>query len=302
MTDIPDWRALDGEYTPGRKTPAEHERYRRESSIWLLLASVGIIAELSFGFVDGMHFAPGRVLGSSIVTIAVSIALMAMIPFAVKVNFELGLPGGPLIIANLNGDEPPYRWSEVLRDGAVWTIFLAIVLLVAITVLGTVRCVFQLPVGEPHHAHRAPIVMPAMGWFLFSASTRAIGAGVSEEILCRFALMSVFSWVLVYFHGNVDRRPTRNQLWLATILQGYCFGLMHLLPGSVLAAGIGVSGYAARAIVLPQTCSGIVFGRLYLKRGLEAAIAAHIIWDLMFGLGLPFLAMVAGHGGVAARR
>ena len=31
---------------------------------------------------------------------------------------------------------------------------------------------------------------------------------------------------------------------------------------------------------MPQTWEGIVFGRLYLKRGLEAAMLAHAIMDV----------------------
>jgi membrane protease YdiL (CAAX protease family) len=276
----------------------ERARDRRESWIWLILAGVGTVTELRFGFVEGMHFAPGRMIASSIETIIVTVVLMALIPFAVKVNRELGFPGGPLIVANINGDDAPYRWTEVFRDAVVWTFILAIVSVPEIAI-HVIQELLKTGVQEKAHRPNAPIVMPATGWLVFSAMAGSIGAGVREEILFRLVLMAVFSWVLVSLKDNVDRRPTKGQLWLVTVLQGYCFGFSHLVRGSPLVKGVsGVSGYAARALVLPQTWLGMVFGRLYLKRGLETSIAAHIMFDLLLELGFTALVIGLRHLGV----
>jgi membrane protease YdiL (CAAX protease family) len=288
MSDMPEQLPAPSS-APGEGTREERPSDRRESLIWSILAGVGLVAETGFGFIEGMHFVPGKFFRRSIWPIVVSIGLMILIPLAVKVNHELGLPGGPLITRR-KGEKKSYPWSEVLRDAAVWTVVLAIVDSAVAILLTLLALRFNLGIPVNRDRHRSMPRAPSIEWLVFIGVTGAIGAGVEEEILFRFVLMAILSWVLVAAQGNLDRRPTKNQLWLATILQGYCFGLVHVLPGSDLAKGVTrVSSYLARAIFVPQTWIGMVFARLYLKRGLEASIATHIIWDLILGLGLPIV-------------
>jgi membrane protease YdiL (CAAX protease family) len=269
----------------------DRARYRRESVTWLVLAIAGTLIQLRFGFISGGHFAPGIVARGSIEFVVVTIVLTAMIPFAVKINHQLGLPGGPLITAKINGDERPNRWGRVFRDGVLWSVIGASALIVGRVLF--VAC-FLSPTLPAHEIHSAPVVISSLGWLAFSTVIVAIAASVREEILFRFVLMGIFSWALVIFRNKVDWQPTRSQLWLATIMQGYCFGLVHLVLGSYLARGIiGVSGFATHTLILPQTWIGILFGRLYLKSGLEASIVAHIVWSLTAGLlGVLFEAVV----------
>jgi len=73
----------------------------------------------------------------------------------------------------------------------------------------------------------------------------------------------------------------RDHPWRATILQAYLFGLVHVFPGGNLSIIVWTSASPfIAALVAPQTWEGIVLGRLYLRRGLEAAIVAHIVLDL----------------------
>jgi hypothetical protein len=253
--------------------------------MWLILAIGDTLIELGFGFISGVHVAPEILIRGTIEFIVVSVVLVAMIPFAVKVNHELGLPGGPLIAAKLNGEEQPYRWSRVLRDGVLWSVVARVALMIAVFVgVGWLLYFFPsfVPPIPAHQIHYAPVAMPSASWRVFRVVIFAVLAGVREEILFRLVLMAVFSWALMIAKTDVDRRPSRSQLWLATIMQAYCFGLVHLVPGSYRARGIvGVRGFAIRTLVLPQTWAGVFFGRLYLKRGLETSIVAHIFWDLI---------------------
>jgi membrane protease YdiL (CAAX protease family) len=250
--------------------------------MWMILAVMGTLIQLGFSFISEPQFAPRTFVRGSIEFIIVSTVLISAIPFAVKVNRELGLPGGPLITAKLNGEEQPYRWSVVFLGGILWSVAAMFTLFVG-------RVLFVMFVLRPtvsaHQFHHSPIARPSASWLVFSAVISSISAGVREEILFRFVLIGVFSWALMFFRSSADQRPTRSQLGLATVMQAYCFGAVHWVSGSYLASGIsGVGEVAIRILVLPQTCAGVFFGLLYLERDLETLIVAHAFWDLIWQL------------------
>jgi membrane protease YdiL (CAAX protease family) len=249
--------------------------------MWMILAVMGTLIQLGFGFINRTHSAPGTFVRGSIEFIVVSAVLISAIPFAVKINHELGLPGGPLITAKLNGEEQPYRWSLIVLGGVLWSV----VGMVTVFVGQALFVVFILRRTVPaHQIPHAPIVRPSASWLVFKAVMSSISAGVREEILFRFVLIGVFSWALMFVSRSADRRLTRTHLWLAIIVQAYCFGAVHWRPGSYLAGGI----FGVREIgilVLPQTWAGVFFGLLYVQRDLETSIVAHTFWDLVW---LPF--------------
>ncbi len=253
--------------------------------MWMILAVIGTLIQLGFGFINRTRSAPGTFVRGSIEFIVVSAVLISAIPFAVKANRELGLPGGPLITAKLNGEEQPYRWSPLFLGGVLWSVVGMVTVFVGQALF--VVFILRLTVSA-HQIHHAPIVRPSASWLVFSALVSSISAGVREEILFRFVLIGVFSWALVFISSSADRRPTRTQLWLAIIVQAYCFGAVHWLPGSYLAGGI----FGVREIgilVQPQTWAGAFFGLLYVERDLETSIVAHTFWDLIWNLfWLPF--------------
>ena len=249
--------------------------------MWMILAVMGTLIQLGFGFINRTHYATGTFVHASIEFIVVSAVLISAIPFAVKINHELGLPGGPLITAKLNGEEQSYRWSLVFLAGVLWSV----VGMVTVFVGQALFVVFILrPTVPARQFHHAPIVKPSASWLVFKAVMSSISAGVQEEILFRFVLIAVFSWTLMFVSRSADRRATRTQLWLAIIVQAYCFGAVHWWRGSYLAGGI----FGVREIgilVLPQTWAGVFFGLLYVERDLETSIVAHTFWDLIW---MPF--------------
>jgi hypothetical protein len=107
----------------------------------------------------------------------------------------------------------------------------------------------------------------------------AIGAGLSEEIMFRLSAYAIFIWLFRLVLSERTDRPSRTALWCATIMQGYAFGLVHLMlrPAILpkIRAPILMAGLAA-----PQAWAGIVLGRLYLRHGLEASMIAHAMMDL----------------------
>ena len=100
----------------------------------------------------------------------------------------------------------------------------------------------------------------------------SVYGGISEELLTRLFLVSVFAWLL--------SRVLRGALvfWSAIVLAAILFGLGHL-PATAALLPL-TPAVVARAVVL-NGIAGVVFGWLYWRRGLEAAMVAHFCADLM---------------------
>jgi hypothetical protein len=125
----------------------------------------------------------------------------------------------------------------------------------------------------------------------------AVGARLSEEIMFRLSVFAIFIWLFRLTLRDRTDRPSRAALWCATIMQAYVFGLAHLIlrPATLpkMRAPISIAG-----LVAPQTWVGILLGRLYLRRGLEATMIAHAMIDL--GLFLLMAAIVHLIGAIHA--
>jgi hypothetical protein len=119
-----------------------------------------------------------------------------------------------------------------------------------------------------------PIYYPeSWRWVLVS-----IHAGICEEILFRFGLMTLLVWVGNIFFRNHDDRPAIWVMWAAILLSGLSFGIAHLsgllpVPDSVI---------LQLRVVLQNSLIGILLGWLYWKFGLECAIVTHILIDIGF--------------------
>ncbi len=270
-------------------TPQDRARDRRESLMWMILATAGTVIPLGFVFVSRTHFPPGTPSYNPVEFVFISGVLIALIPFAVKANHQLGLPGGPLITAALNHEPKPFGWGEVVLGGVLWSVTALVVWMIAIAAgVGLLLYFFPsfLPILKSHYPHSGPTVRPSAIWLVSDLVTSALSAGVQEEILFRFVLMGVFSWALSAVSGDSDQ-PTSRQLWIANIAQAYFFGLAHLRFDFHLAKGVvGLGKVLIHPLILPQTVSGIFFGWLYLRKGLETSMVSHMFFDLLQLIGL----------------
>ena len=110
-------------------------------------------------------------------------------------------------------------------------------------------------------------VMPGAVRFLYG--------GLTEEVLLRWGVMTLFVWVLWRLVGKRTERPA-GWIFVASILaSALLFGVGHLPVASLLAGGeltLPLSIY----IIAANSLFGIVAGLLYWKRGLESAMIAHI--------------------------
>ena len=113
-------------------------------------------------------------------------------------------------------------------------------------------------------------------------AARVIYGGVTEELLLRWGVMTALVWLAWRF---IDRRrglPGRLSVWLAIGASAVLFGIGHL-PAAVALMGSLTTGVAA-FIVAANTAFGVLFGYLYWRYGLEAAIIAHGLAHLLYAV------------------
>ena len=102
----------------------------------------------------------------------------------------------------------------------------------------------------------------------------AFSAGIGEELLMRFLLMTLLTLMFL----KLFRMPRTAAVWSAIILVALVFGALHLPATAEL---VELSSLIIVRAMLLNGIGGIAFGLLYWKRGLESAMVAHIITDVI---------------------
>jgi len=249
---------------------------RRESALLMALAVVGAVLEyplaLAIKSIDRSE------IGRALPFLAITLALSSMIPFALRISPELGLPGAPLIAAKIAGEKLHFSIRSLIKTATVYAL-LAAVVGAAVLVTVIVPMMIAHPIAGGARLPVPPVMRLAPSRIALVGALVAIAAAVSEEIQFRLVLFAFFAWIARQIARGSSGQSSRVALWFATILQAYAFGLVHLLP---LASSMfrSTPRLLLGAWLMPQTWEGIVFGRLYLKRGLEAAMLAHAIMDV----------------------
>lgn len=183
---------------------------------------------------------------------------------------RLGL-GAPIIDAATRGEPVSDRLRAILP--------LSIVLGVVVTVVALALEFFIFQPALLNELGGATILnlqtsQPA-AWKGFLAS---FYGGIGEEILLRLFVMSFLVWLGRFISHMADGKPTSAVFWIANILAAVLFGLGHLPATAALVPLTPL--VIARAVVL-NGLLGVVWGWLYWKRGLEAAMISHFSADLV---------------------
>lgn len=103
-----------------------------------------------------------------------------------------------------------------------------------------------------------------------SLAARFLYGGFTEELMMRFGLMTLF--VLLFNKIIKDYKPI--SYWLGIIVAAFIFAAGHL-PIAFQAVE-NPSILLIIYILIGNSVGGIIFGRLYWKKGLESAFIAHI--------------------------
>ena len=117
------------------------------------------------------------------------------------------------------------------------------------------------PVAELQERFSIPIV------------ARVVYGGVTEELLLRWGLMTALVWLAWRFLQQ-RRGPVRaGFVWLAIAVSALMFAAGHLPAASFLIGTLSIP--VVVFVIGVNTAFGLLFGYLYWRHGLEAAMIAH---------------------------
>ena len=128
---------------------------------------------------------------------------------------------------------------------------------------------------------------PALTWPV--ALLGSLGAGLNEEVLFRLFLMSVFAWIIV----AISRRsmPNDSMVWLAIVTSSLLFAAAHLPQGRFVGP---LTPIMVAYIIVGNSAAGGLFGWLFWRRGIVAAVIAHVTTDIILKVILPGIASFPG--------
>ena len=107
---------------------------------------------------------------------------------------------------------------------------------------------------------------------------------IPEELLMRLGLMTLLVWVGARLTRTSPPRPV--VVWTAVVIAALLFGAGHL---PTTAAMLTLTPLVIARALLLNGIGGIVFGWLYWKRGLLAAMLAHFSADVVLHVVTPLL-------------
>ncbi|GCF09844.1 CPBP family glutamic-type intramembrane protease [Dictyobacter arantiisoli] len=177
---------------------------------------------------------------------------------------HIGL-GAPLLEGLLAGKSVTTQAQAAIAPALILgTVFATVLLLLEITVFWP-----RLP-----QVMRTTFPIPAL-WKRFLA---CFYGGIAEELLCRLFLLSLLAWLIGLAWHMPGGKPALGALWLANILAAVIFGLGHL---PTTAALVKLTPLLIGRAILLNGIIGVAVGYLFWQYGLEAAILAHFVADLV---------------------
>ena len=123
-----------------------------------------------------------------------------------------------------------------------------------------------LPVEFVTRAERLNKLLPFL--------TRLLYGGIIEELLLRWGVMTLLVWLAWRLLQKGQGKPRVIFFVNAIIISSVVFGLGHL----PLVSALGMDFTAIiSSVVVANSIFGLIAGYLYWKKGLEAAIIAHML-------------------------
>jgi membrane protease YdiL (CAAX protease family) len=105
--------------------------------------------------------------------------------------------------------------------------------------------------------------------------TRLLYGGIIEELLLRWGLMTFLVWLAWRLLQKGRGEPRAIFFVLAIIISSVVFSLGHLPLASAL--GVAFTVAIVSYVVVANSVFGLIAGYLYWKKGLEAAMIAHML-------------------------
>jgi len=127
-----------------------------------------------------------------------------------------------------------------------------------------------------------PSAAPVAG-FEMPLFTKLLYGGIVEELLMRWGLMSLFSWLAWRLAGRPAIPPSWIY-WVGIGLASFLFAAGHLPALAFLLPNPPT--WLVTLVLAGNFVPGLLFGWLYWKRGLEAAMMAHAFAHLFSAAAL----------------
>ena len=234
--------------------PVTNQRTDRVLFVWLLLAGL-------FGSLIGVPWAIAVLRDPASVWLSAVVEVLLFITPASAVGVWLGkkVVLGSRLRDLVSG--MPEGWEHVRPS-------LLPALLVGLT-LGVVGFFAQNSI--PKSAWIPGLNNPdTFEWFL-----RCLSAALTEEILFRLGLMTLFVWVI----GSIVKRPAIHvpSLWFGNLLSALLFAAAHLPQLTFQRHGWSL----LIPVVMFSSSASMIMGWLYMRYGLVSAIVAHFVGDLV---------------------
>ena len=109
--------------------------------------------------------------------------------------------------------------------------------------------------------------------------TRLLYGGITEELLLRWGVMTLFVWASWRIFQRGQGRPRAIYFVSAIVISSVIFGIAHLPIVAALGAGFTIPIVAY--VIIANSIFGLIAGYLYWMKGLEAAIIAHMTAHLV---------------------
>lgn len=164
-------------------------------------------------------------------------------------------------------------YKKVLKDITFLSVLLGIITAVTIYAVDYIFTFWGASVSTSEN--------PAPVWQRLLAS---FYGGITEEILMRLFMMSLFIWIGMKV--TKKSKPAQTGIIISILLAAVIFGLGHL---PITASLTKITPLIITRAIFLNGIGGIIFGWLFWKKGLEAAIIAHFTADIFLLTVLPLL-------------
>lgn len=133
------------------------------------------------------------------------------------------------------------------------------------------------------------VVVELQDRFAIPIVARVLYGGLTEELLLRWGLMTALAWLAWRFLQRRRGPAATGFVWLAIAVSALVFAAGHL-PAAAFLLGT-LDGPVVAFVIGVNTAFGLLFGYLYWRHGLEAAMIAHAVAH-----AVSFLANLPGGG------
>ena len=109
---------------------------------------------------------------------------------------------------------------------------------------------------------------------LIDFASRMLYGGVAEELMLRWGVMTLLAFLLWKIFSRKKLQPSPLLMWISIVLSALLFAIGHF---GATAAITEITGIVLFRMLFLNGFLGLIYGWLFWKKGLEAAMIAHMV-------------------------